>query len=135
MNKLLLVEHKREETCHGGADSTLTVTHLVEVHTPNVVRPLLEIRVQEFQLVYTVHVYRKGRAVLFISDRYYPVLGWLGKKWHQWMEQRFMRAKEEKGVPPDLDRYGCMAVCLGAGSMIVMCWLISSGVAWLLGGR
>ncbi len=84
---ILIVKHQRKEESTWEADATIYVAHRVSLHTPNVGCPLLELVVQEFQNVYTVRVYWKGKQLLFASDRYYPVIGWLGRKWHQRQEE------------------------------------------------
>jgi len=36
--------------------------------------------------------------------------------------------------PPELDRYGCMAVLLAIASMVLVCWVLSVSLSYLIGG-
>ena len=105
MHQLLKVEHKRKSLCVGRADPTQTVTHRMEVRTPNIGRPLCELSVQEFQNVFMVRVYWKGKERLFASDLYHPVVGWLGKKWHQLIEERNEEYLREEGYIEQEEHY------------------------------
>jgi len=91
--------YKRTTLTTAGADPTATVTH-------RVVTPLLEVEVQEFQDVYLVRVYFRGKERLFASDVVKPVIGWLGRKWHQWMEERYWKEEERLELGrPEVEHY------------------------------